>query len=457
MDQPNLEIYDQQIAQLQSNEEHLQNEINLQATMFKIDSERKDSQIQWLKRMQNNIENKIKVLDNTVTKDSQEKAKQIKELQDMLAETKEKVKLQEAIQNKFEIEQKKLLDVIKNANKGDIDPYIITPLNLIEMLEKIQAILPEDTKFPFYPNIENAQKLYNMIKPTAVYLYKNKILFILKISLVHSKTFNLHKMTSLPLSVGKDKFAFILPKEPYLLVDRKDQEYMLLSSEDFREFCRGIDKSTFFCDQIDQTSSVLSSNTDCEIQLFLNANEIPDSCNKRIMYLEKPIFLQLQEPKSWIYAIPGSEILIFTCNNKRVSVSFEGSGFIYMHNSNCSVRTPNYLLVAIARFSKPVVSHYSPLINLTNFINMEDVENFETKSPLNHKQIISPFEFEDLKEMSFDVKTISMTNMAFAYYGFPIVSIFIISILLFLLFKKKILFKDSNRQWRTTSRRTEPC
>ncbi|KAJ8945072.1 hypothetical protein NQ318_005252 [Aromia moschata] len=487
MDEAHLETINWQLAELHSGQQELYNKVDQQATLFKIDSERKDFQINWLTRMQDEIKTKVKLLEETVSEDAAKKARDIEDLQDMLAETKDRIKMQEEVQKKltdevsaikdklkavndelndidaevskinvhinitdlrvrinslsidfdflltqFEAKQKELIEVIKNANRGHLDPYIITPLNLIQMMVEVQSMLPEGTKFPFYPKIENARKLYKLIIST-VYLYKNKILFMLSIPLADSKTFGLQKMSSVPVPLAGNKFAFILPKTPYMIVDKNDNEYALLSFVDFQLSCAEFENSgTYICEQLSQTSLSASTKAECEIQLFLGSKEIPKSCNKRVAALEKPVFIQLQERGAWIYATPGLEHLTFACGRKREAVSIEGSGFV--RTGNCSARTSELQLLTIAKYSKPVLSSFSPRANLTDAVDVSKVEGLETSEA--QKQIISPFGFDDLKVLSSDLRSIPEASKSFLYIGIVAFCVVFIIVIIFVVYKK---------------------
>nr|XP_023022049.1 uncharacterized protein LOC111510369 isoform X1 [Leptinotarsa decemlineata] len=462
-----LSAYDRQIGDLQSGQREIENKLNQQTTLFLVDSERKASQIQWLEKTQGDLQNKIGSLESDFHKDSEEKQKQLNGLKNMLAETNTRLEKQEKaqkklesdveeIQNKllkvdeelktinenvaknkesidelelkvklnslsidftflmtqFETEQKKLFTVIKNAKKGDLDPYILTPLNLIQMLQDIQPSLTEGRQFPFYPNLENAAQLYNIITPD-VYLFNYTIIFIMKIPLVDYRKFNIHKITSMPIPVSSNKFAFILPQEPFLLVDNNDQEFMLISQREFKDFCQETSKNRYFCKQTQHVSSVYSSKV-CEIKLFTTATKIPDSCDKRKLVLEEPTFLQLQKQRSWIYVVPEDKSIIITCGSSRHTIALKGTGFISFAE-NCMARTSDFILVPLAEFTKPVLSDFSPSMNLTSFLDLSDVDNWEAPKNQRHKDVVLPFDFDQLDKISFPI-LYERSSLTWLYY-----------------------------------------
>ncbi|CAH1159664.1 unnamed protein product [Phaedon cochleariae] len=487
--QPNLAIYDQQIAGLQSGQRDLENKLNQQTTLFLVDAERKNQQIQWLEKTQGEIQNRIGSLENDFKKDAAEKAKQIKELSNMLNETNNKLKEQEKKQKKlegdvegiknkilkideqiktisedvvkntksinelelkvklnslsidfgflmtqFETEQAKLFDVIKKAKQGSLDPYVLTPLNLIEMLQEIQGHLSEDHQFPFYPSIDNARHLYKIIK-IDVYFYNNKIIFIMKIPLVNYKKFGIHKITSLPLPYASNRFIFILPQEPFLIVDNSYHEYLLMSHEKFRAYCEEIVDKRYLCRQVDQLSRS-DSDDDCEMKLFSTALVIPHSCNKRAIEIKQSIFLQLQKSRSWIYAAKTNESVIISCAATRKTIALQGSGFISL-SENCTGRTTDLVLVSLLEFTKPVLSNYSASINLIDFVDSSEVDYQQVKGIKRVKKIISPFDFDTLEKNSFPLVE-ATGSLTWLYVVLPLAIIIILATVGFFVYKKKI-------------------
>ncbi|XP_023022057.2 uncharacterized protein isoform X2 [Leptinotarsa decemlineata] len=492
IDKRRLQEYESQISQLRQGQEDIINELGAQRTMFQLDSEKKGNQINFLKRTQEGIQNELKILKNTVGQNFEEHEKKIKDLNDMLSETNRKLKQQEDRQrqlisdvehikndveniydnldsiekeisinrndinatkietklntisinfnfllSRFEAEQKTLLDVVQNANRGFLDPYIITPLHLIEMLRIIQPMLPEDSRLPFHPTFENARTLYNIIKPT-IFLHNNKILFILQIPLVHTKSFEIFKMTSFPMQVARDKYVYVSPKKEYLLVNDKQThllEYVLTSAANFREFCQNLGRGMYICDHIQQTNGP-SSNLECEVQLFSNKKELSGSCNTKVMKLKKPVFIKLLEYGAWIYVAPYNENLVISCDGgSRKNVNLKGVGFLNL-SKDCTAQTSEFSL-RYTSGSKPVdvSGSYSPVMKLTDYIDTSRIEALDAESFDNHKQVILPFELGELDTASVGIRDIKSLNDGTDYttviYVVALVIVVMIGIVLF--------------------------
>ncbi|XP_018571612.1 uncharacterized protein LOC108911222 [Anoplophora glabripennis] len=499
-----LSAYNRAINNLQNGQQELENQLLLQRTVFTIDSEKKNKEIAQLNKNQVDIKTKIISLEQSFQIDKDQKEKEIKELKKTLDEINVKIKKQEENQkrldgkvseiennllgihnsikeiksdvanntkridklqvisqlniistdfillmNQFQSEQQILFEVIKTANAGQLDPYILTPSKLTDMLRDIQEHLPEGTKFPYYPNIKNAQKLYNIIKPS-VYLFDYKVIFILNIPLAYSKTFNLHKLTSLPAVAQDNKFVFILPQEPFLIIDNNYQDYMLMSKDNFKSFCSDLETTKYICQQVGEVFHSQYSE-ECEINLFKSPRQIPQTCNKRIMALDKPMFIQLQQERSWIYAVPTVENIIMSCGNNRTTVNLIGTGFIHV-NEQCLVFIQNgKSLSYFTTFTKPVESHFSPSVNLTDFIDISQVDGIDTQG-VKTIQNIYPFDFKKLEDVSY--KIIESKANLIPLYCTLFVLLLIVSVLIYLVYKKKITLDKLSSIWSIRRQRT---
>lgn len=453
---PDLSVYNQRIAQLQKGQEDLNNYLNTQTTIFRIDSEKKNEQIEHLKITQSKIELNLKIQRETLEQDSSEKEKKITNLQILLNECEDKIRKQKEAQDeaaneteilkenvkslseglesikkmsersenridaiemeavfnristnfnilvsRFQSEQKTLFEVIINSNRGFLDPYIITPLNLIEMMLNVQANLPEGNRFPLPPSFENARKLYNLIAPN-FFLYNGNIIFVLKMHIVNNKTFNLFKMTSFPFTINNNTFGFVLPQQPYLLTDQQDIEYTLVSENELQISCTNIEHGLFLCTRI-QTNYVEGSNLECEVRIFLSKEIIPDQCDIRLMYLRKPVFIQLLEHKTWIYAAPNRSDFVVSCDHNRKIEKIANTGILKL--GNCSAFAKQVMLQPYLdpKFQKVYGNYSSDTVSLKKYIH-------PVTMPLTpaHKGNILPFKYDDLKSSSTSLKEISL-------------------------------------------------
>lgn len=497
--QPDMSAYEQQISALRNGQAEIVNRLNIQTTAFMADAEKKKVQIEWLEKTQSVIQDNLVSLQTDLTKESEEKTKQINDLKSMLNETRTKLEQQHEIQKKlvkdvevievklvginktlehllnvaseqgkalnetnlkvelnsltidfniifeqFEDEQKKLFEVIKKAKRGELDPYVLTPLNLIEMLQNIIPNMQENEKFPFYPSIENAHFLYNLITPE-VYFHNFTLFFILKMPLVHIKAFDIHKITSLPTPVAKNVFALVIPTEPFLLIDTDHKDYSIMSYKEYTNFCKEVDKNVFLCKQSQPLRSVFSDSK-CEIDLYLSSRTIPDTCVKRIMVLTDVLFLQLMEEKSWIYVAPNLDTNLFiTCDSPMTTVSIEGTGFISSKN-NCKIRYKQFVIESLKEFTRPVVSNYTSKAKLNDLITTSNVRSVLPPKSSGNKFLILPFDLKELTEMSIAVENIDNSS---TYLYFLIIFIFValfIGLYVFI-YKKNVDIKKLLTKW----------
>lgn len=457
-DIPNLSIYDNQIQQLKESQENLINQVNMHSTIYKIDSEKKAEEIGKLQLTQSRIELQLKIQNQTIEKETAEHKEKISSLQYLLDDCKKQIeknkedqekanneimKLKESVtsiedglkflnnqsdENKhriddiiihskvdkiitdihtmlsrFKYQQKTLFDVLVNANRGLLDPYILTPLNLINMMLEAQPYLDEDYKFPYHPSFENARKLYKLVDPS-FYLYNGSIIWILKMDLVKHKIYNLYKMTSFPVYIAPKTFAFIIPQQPFILVDQEENEHTLVSKNDFQISCKNIEDSQFLCNQI-QTNYV-HQFLDCEIRILLNMKIDPNQCQIRFMSLQEPVFLQLLEYKTWIYATSEPNDVAVICNKVPTIITIANTGFLKLGKCN-PVGKHLFLQPYLDPKIQNIYGNYS-----TNTVNLRKYIEFNSVlRPFSEQRNIEPFNFDYLKRSSTGLSEISKENI----------------------------------------------
>lgn len=486
---PDMSQYDQAINVLKNGQTEIMNQIQQQRTMFIADSEIKQIQIDFLKKTQGEIQNKILSLETIQKEDAEQKTKAIQNLNLMLSETnrrlaeqekahKELEKNVELIKQKvtsleknlnnlseivseqgnainltnlnvqinsltldfifmldqFESEQTKLFHVVKRAKRGELDPYVLSPLNLIRMMQNIPD-MEEYEKFPIRPVIENAHKLYNLIKPE-VYFHNYTLVFILNMPLVNYKAFEFYKITSFPDHVSGDRFAFILPREPFLLIDKNHHEYLMMPFQDSQDFCQKLGDNVFLCEQT-QPLRLVYTDPICEVSLLISSKNFPSNCEKRALTLKHIVFFQLQKPKSWIYCSPSPSQLSISCDNNRKSFELEKNGFITI-SDKCKLRYEQLAINSLNTFTKTVEFNVTPTLKLSNFISSSDMRNLPSQSKQD-VTLILPFELKDLKDMS----TLIETRIDYNNYYFLLLLPLVLAVLIlsFLSYKKKIDLK----------------
>ncbi|KAJ8967063.1 hypothetical protein NQ314_003117 [Rhamnusium bicolor] len=148
-----------------------------------------------------------------------------------------------------------------------------------------------------------------------------------------------------------------------------------------------------------------------------------------------PSFSNYNNQKTWIYAVPESENLILNCGKTRNTVPIEGSGFLHV-NEFCSVRASNFVLISLVEYTKPVESNYSPPFNLTKFLDLSELDEFEMKIS-RYEQMILPFDFEKLSKISYVFEG-SKQKLASLYYILLVPIIILVFVISYLVYKKKI-------------------
>ena len=98
-----------------------------------------------------------------------------------------------------------LIDSVMNAQKGVLQPQIISPITLMEALIKSVSAFPKDTTFPFPLSKDSA---HFVLRLCDLQLYiKNGILgYVILLPLVNRGNFNIYRLIPIPVLLDRSKF-----------------------------------------------------------------------------------------------------------------------------------------------------------------------------------------------------------------------------------------------------------
>jgi hypothetical protein len=101
----------------------------------------------------------------------------------------------------------RLIDSVMNAQKGVIQPQIVSPTTLMEVLIKSVYAFPKDTTLPS-PLSKNSVHFIFRVCELQVYI-KNGILgYVVLLPLVSRGNFNIYRLIPIPVPLGRSKFLY---------------------------------------------------------------------------------------------------------------------------------------------------------------------------------------------------------------------------------------------------------
>ena len=216
-----------------------------------------------------------------------------------------------------------LINSVMNAQEGVVQPQVISPVILMEVLIKSIPAFPKDTTLPF-PLSKDSVHLILRLCELQVYI-KNGILgYVIALPLVNRGNFNICRLIPIPVPIDRTKYLYIDTGKSFLWIDQARQYYFMTDNE-WMDSCKLVNTMSCVCKQ---NQPLLSSHLhdNCMVKLLQPRGSVPSSCDKRIVEISSSIWTQLTN-NEWIYFVPTSESVTILCTERPpVDVVVSGIG-----------------------------------------------------------------------------------------------------------------------------------
>jgi hypothetical protein len=110
-----------------------------------------------------------------------------------------------------------LVDNIAEAQKGLLQPRVLSPVRLPESLRNSVPSFPTDTTLPF-PLGKDCLFLLHQLSDVHVY-YEKQLAYVISVPLINKKVFTMWRMVPILLPVNYNHFAYIDVRESVLCLD----------------------------------------------------------------------------------------------------------------------------------------------------------------------------------------------------------------------------------------------
>jgi len=98
-----------------------------------------------------------------------------------------------------------LVDSTADGQKGSLPPRVISPTLLLDILKSSSPSFPADTTLPFPLGKDYLHSMYQLSDVIA-YTYKERLGYVITVSLVRKKTFTVLRMIPIPVPVNREHF-----------------------------------------------------------------------------------------------------------------------------------------------------------------------------------------------------------------------------------------------------------
>lgn len=297
-----------------------------------------------------------------------------------------------------------MIESILNAQKGILQPQIVSPSLLLETLRKSIPSFPKGTMAPFSLSKDSVGEI-NKFYDVHVYINRGILGYVVIMPLVNKNTFKALKLIPLPIAKENHKFVYIETEGRVLYVDETRQYYFTTSREELSK-CKSVKADSYICKQ---TQPLLNSHLreSCIVKLLQPRITVPQSCDTRIVSLTHPVWTQLEKRNEWIYIIPSSNSVTIVCSHKEpVEVILSRTGKLKIQ-AGCKGYTKTAVLSTTSEVKVNATRTGGDLLSKVD-AEFECCENFGSHINLSHIDLDMKFkhvvnQVEDLKFASFKI------------------------------------------------------
>lgn len=406
LDENDAEHYNEILQKLETNQITMQHLFSEQTSIFENTITSLNSTNQANKQVFENLNEKVNQLESFISDHVKKSINNLTLYENFAIQFSEYFSLFQLVSEQFQFYQSDLLNIILYAQNGILHPLVLSPKSLIDHLIKYSIYLPKGLSFPVPLSHHYSHDLYKSMSPNVFYL-QYKLYFVLHIPLVSDISYSIVKMTSLPMRISNEKgnhiFSFILPENPYLVIDRLKQNYFFFNNNDLNE-CLKIDNK-YVCKE-KYPLFLLPIRNDCEALLYTHSYKIPESCEKRVLVIHKTIFIKILKINSWIFISPDDETLMIKCPGFENSINLNKSGILQLA-PRCTAFTSSVTLntVDIKETNKSFLNtNYFPKLDIKSEIfNINMSLSLMQNLSLNKSILILPDQTEKLNKISYSI------------------------------------------------------
>jgi hypothetical protein len=233
-------------------------------------------------------------------------------------------KASRAIQRTLDI----LIGSIADAQKGTLPPRVLSPALLLDTLKDSSPSFPPDTTLPFPLGKDYIHAVYQLCD-IHVYIFKERLGYVISVPLVHKRTFDVLKVIPLPVRVNQNNFVYIDIGESILCIDRAKQYYFTMKESELAQ-CKVMEANQYVCKQ-QRTLFSTATVESCGVKMFQKREILPFECDRRLVHLSHTMWIQLRS-NTWIYFAPDLDTITVLCNDRSpVDVGLKGVGRLQVH------------------------------------------------------------------------------------------------------------------------------
>lgn len=276
---------------------------------------------------------------------------------------------------------------------------LIPPRIFLGELERISLTIARQGLLVPIPIIgENLLKFYQMTT-TEGRLIDNSLVVRFSIPLVENRKYTLFKATSAPqrVNASDSEFKFIVSRNEFIAFDGIEDKFATLTIDEVKN-CYRMHSKHLVCKQ---TFPIMSANNNygCEINLLRNGNT-SSSCDIRTANFTDELWVQLQQPNTYLYTMPKALSIAILCSHSRTTLLLQDTGIISIAH-RCRIKTDRVEIVAFQSIESKLIRNFRPSAKINMNISAEIMKAKHLKSHgIPNFNLSSVMNEDDLKKLS---------------------------------------------------------
>uniref|UniRef100_T1DI06 Uncharacterized protein n=1 Tax=Psorophora albipes TaxID=869069 RepID=T1DI06_9DIPT len=241
--------------------------------------------------------------------------------------------------NKIIRKKELFMKLLQSSSSVSLSDDIIGPTRLLNELEKLQKILPDDFTFPVQLTLRDVIKMYPLSKVVA-YVDECKLKISILLPICNKIDYTTLKGTSVPTM--QDGILKMYPLENDVLVYNNAHHLGMIMTYNEYKTCNHL--NDFALCNTHHLMKNLTSAEDCIVTSFFNRTHTDSDCRVSRLQLRHQIWIQLADPNRWIYAVPNRtkvEVNFGLANRKSMEIG--GVGMLKLTRM-CYVRSQDVIL-----------------------------------------------------------------------------------------------------------------
>jgi archaellum component FlaC len=165
-----------------------------------------------------------------------------------------------------------LIDGVINAQKGVLQPQVISPVALMEALIKSVSAFPKDIALPFPLSKDSARLL---LRSCDLQLYIKHVFlgYVILPPLVNRGNFNIYRLIPIPVPLDRTKSLYVDTGKSFLWIEQARQ-YCFMTDKEWMDSCKILNAMKYVCKQNQPfLSSHLHEN--CMLKLLQPRGSVP--------------------------------------------------------------------------------------------------------------------------------------------------------------------------------------